>query len=430
MKTKTKCAVSLLLVLMLSVLGFPLQGLEGLGGAPTVMSPIIVNAATEAGQPSGWAAEQVNAAIALGLVPVNLQSNYQNPITHAEFTALAVALYETVTGNEITERATFDDSDDINVQKMGGLGIVSGVGNGYFNPNDTLTREQAAAILVRLANAVGQPLPSSVATFADNNQMSSWATNAAGQIQSAGIMSGTGNNMFSPQAHYTREQSIATILRLGEFVGGIPMPTPPRPTPQPPVGSPREFDMNDPNVQAFSIFATARTAEELRAGDRGWQSAAEIKVDMHDTHPDRLVDGMTVYEWRFKPIFAWVDNYLATNRIDIAGMTDYEKTTVIRQIIEDGRLEEFIGLWQPNFRFGATGRGNCVSRAHAVQFMLIAMDFELFRLIGGHVNLSHAWNAYWYETVGGVRFVDADLGFGVWNIFIDELAARNFIIDQ
>jgi hypothetical protein len=141
---------------MLSVLGFPLQGLEGFGGAPTAMSPIVVNAATEAGQLSGWAAEQVHAAIAMGLVPTNLQSNYQNPITRAEFTALAVALYEIVTGSEITERATFDDTNDLNVQKMGGLGIVSGVGNGYFNPNDTLTREQAAAILVRLANLCRQ----------------------------------------------------------------------------------------------------------------------------------------------------------------------------------------------------------------------------------------------------------------------------------
>lgn len=397
-----------------------------------------VNAAQTASTPSPWTEKSVNSAIELGLVPTNLQSDYTQPMTRAEFTALAVVLYETVTGSEITERATFDDSDDINVQKMGGLGVVSGTGNGYFSPDATLTREQAAAILARLANAIGQPLPTSDPTFTDN-LISSWAVNAAGQVQVARIMSGTGNNMFSPKDHYTREQSIATIYRLHEFLetapyeSSLPHITPaPAPAlpPQPPVGPPREFDMNDPNVQAFPIFATARTAEELRAGSRGWGSAAEVKAEMHDTHPDRLVDGMTVYEWRLRPIFEWVGNYLAMHQIDITGMSDYEKTVVIRQIIEEGRLEEFIGLWRADFRFGADHRGDCAPRAEAVGFLMTAMDFELFRTVTDRVNLAHGWNAYWDSTVGAVRFIDAGLGFDVWNIFVDELASRTFMIEK
>jgi hypothetical protein len=129
-----------------------------------------------------------------------------------------VALYEKATGAEIIERRTFVDSDDINVQKMGGLGVVSGVGNDRFAPNDTLTREQAAVMLTNLAAAVGNPLSMQAATFADNGIISSWAIEAVGRIQAAGVMSGTGNNMFSPKEPYTREQSIITILRLFEFI--------------------------------------------------------------------------------------------------------------------------------------------------------------------------------------------------------------------
>jgi hypothetical protein len=394
--------------------------------------------ASTANQPSGWATEQVKEAILLELVPVNLQSNYQNPITRAEFTALAVALYETVMGKEITERATFDDTSDSNVQKMGGLGVVSGVGNGYFNPNDTLTREQAAVILAELADSMGRTLPSASTTFTDNDKISAWAINAVGQVQAVGIMNGTGNGMFSPKTNYTREQSISTLLRLYELIGANAEPiSSPNDYDNPSIGnsgnpntitfnvkieSPTasvtetyQFNMNDPNVQAFPILATARTADELRAGSRGWQSATEIKAEMHDTHPDRLVDGMTVYEWRFKAIFEWVDRYLALNNINIAGMSDYEKTAVIRKIIEEGRLEEFIGLWRPNFRFT---NGNCASRAEAVRLLMLAMDFELFRTVSGRVGIAHGWNAYWDSTVGAVRFVDADLGFGVWNAFI------------
>ena len=171
-----------------------------------------------AGQPSSWAVEQVNRAISMGLVPQALQSQYTQATTRAEFTALAVALYETVTGREITERMTFNDTTDINVQKMGGLGVVSGVGGGNFAPDDALTREQAGVMLAGLAYAIGQPLPDSQADFADNALISPWAMESVGQMQTAGIMGGVGNNMFAPSDPYTREQSIVTILRLFDIL--------------------------------------------------------------------------------------------------------------------------------------------------------------------------------------------------------------------
>jgi len=168
--------------------------------------------------PSSWAVEPVNAAIAAGLVPQSLQSQYTQAATRAEFTALAVALYETVTGREIAGRMHFNDTNDINVQKMGYLGIVAGVGDGNFAPNSTLTREQAAVMLARLADVIGQPLPSSAPTFADNAQISSWAVDGVGQMQASGIMGGVGNNQFSPSGSYTREQSIVTMMRLFDIL--------------------------------------------------------------------------------------------------------------------------------------------------------------------------------------------------------------------
>jgi len=167
---------------------------------------------------SNWAQEGITEAVGLGLVPQNLQAQYTQATTRAEFAALAVALYETITGRVITERATFNDSTDINVQKMGGLGVVQGVGGGNFNPNGTITREQAAVMLARLADAIGQPLPASAPTFADNAQLSSWAVDGVGQIQAAGIMTGVGNNNFAPASPYTREQSIVTMMRLYELL--------------------------------------------------------------------------------------------------------------------------------------------------------------------------------------------------------------------
>lgn len=170
--------------------------------------------------PSSWAVEYVDRAKALGILPAAFQSNYTDNITRAEVCALVVALYETAAGKEITERKQFVDTTDINVQKVGALGIVTGVGNDKFDPNGTLTREQSAVILVRLAEKMGKKLPSATSTFSDNSKMSSWAIDAIGQIQQSGIMSGVGNSNFNPSGSYTREQSIITMVRIWDLIKG------------------------------------------------------------------------------------------------------------------------------------------------------------------------------------------------------------------
>ena len=170
-------------------------------------------------KPSDWAIDSVNEASRLNLAPEALLSKFTSAITRAEFTVLAVALYEVVTGEEIADRVTFSDTADINVQKAAAIGVVSGVGGGKFSPDATLTREQAATMLARLANAMERPLESSSASFADNKSASDWALDAIGQMQASGIMSGVGDNKFSPKGEYTREQSIITILRMFDYAG-------------------------------------------------------------------------------------------------------------------------------------------------------------------------------------------------------------------
>ena len=168
-------------------------------------------------QPSSWAVEQVNLAIAAGLVPQNLQSRYTQATTRAEFTALAVALYEHMRG-EITGRVAFVDTNDPNVEKMAYIGVVAGVGGNRFDPDANLTREQAAVMLARLAHALGHPLPAEAPAFSDIELISTWARDGVAQMRGAGIMGGVGNNRFDPQGPYTREQSIITIWRLYYFL--------------------------------------------------------------------------------------------------------------------------------------------------------------------------------------------------------------------
>jgi len=166
---------------------------------------------------SAWARDSINQAHSHGLIPVALQGDFAADATRAEFAAFAVALFESVMGRGITERVTFNDTDDVNVQKMGGLGVVGGVGGGNFNPNGLVSRQEAAIMLARLMDVMGRPLPQAAPSFADNAMIADWAIEAVGQVQAAGIMGGVGNNQFNPTGQFTREQSVIVMLAVFEM---------------------------------------------------------------------------------------------------------------------------------------------------------------------------------------------------------------------
>ena len=203
---RTVCMTLMILILALQPLAVVAEGANRKSPVP----------------PSAWSQVDVSTAIHAGLVPESLQSQYTQSTTRAEFCTLAVMLYEKAAGAaigaDIIEGVTFVDTDDSNVRKMAAVKVVSGVGDGKFDPNGKLTREQAATVLAQLAAALDQAFPGQVPTFADNAAISAWAQSAVGQVQAAGIMGGVGNNVFSPQGAYTREQSIVTMLYLFHWV--------------------------------------------------------------------------------------------------------------------------------------------------------------------------------------------------------------------
>lgn len=90
--------------------------------------------------------------------------------------------------------------------------IVSGVGDGRFDPDAQITREQMAVMLHNYLKYKGiQPAGTSRPAFADASKVSDWAKDAVTQIQSYGIINGVGDNIFAPQANADRA-SIATIF--------------------------------------------------------------------------------------------------------------------------------------------------------------------------------------------------------------------------
>lgn len=92
-------------------------------------------------------------------------------------------------------------------------GIVTGYGDGAFGPDDTITREQMAAILYRYTQYKGYSvsMTSSLSGYTDANRISNYATAAFRWICGRGIMEGTTTTTLGPAESATRAQ-VATIL--------------------------------------------------------------------------------------------------------------------------------------------------------------------------------------------------------------------------
>lgn len=196
--------------------------------------------ALAADAPSAWAANSVNSAVSWGLVPEEVQGRYQDNMTREDFAILLDEVCNDVSGGKMTfihwdnynangyndEGHPFTDTENFAVKRMYLAGIMAGIGDGKFGPDQILTREQAATMIDNLFTFCSKPLPAASPTFADNGSISDWAYDSVGKIQAAGIMSGMGNNQFVPQGYYTREQGIVTALKAYNIlVGNAPMGT-------------------------------------------------------------------------------------------------------------------------------------------------------------------------------------------------------------
>ena len=109
----------------------------------------------------------------------------------------------------------FIDTIDQSVLLCYRLGIVNGRGNGIFDPNGLITRQEAAKILSIIAGYLNIPADDAVSMppYADEAQIADWAKEYVDFCTRAGILNGMATG-FGPLGRFTREQAIATIWRM------------------------------------------------------------------------------------------------------------------------------------------------------------------------------------------------------------------------
>lgn len=99
-------------------------------------------------------------------------------------------------------------------------GVVSGVSETGFGPNNALTREQLALILYRFAQYKGYDVTgtSDLAAYADGSSVSGWAAEAMSWAVNAGLISGVGGNQIAPTGTATRAQVAQILMNFCENV--------------------------------------------------------------------------------------------------------------------------------------------------------------------------------------------------------------------
>ncbi|MGN0182073.1 MAG: leucine-rich repeat protein [Candidatus Ornithomonoglobus sp.] len=187
---------------------------------------------------SDWAKTEVVSAYNTGLLPYELETqNLTEHISRGEFAAIAVALYEKLSGQAVyadIEETPFVDCTYSEyasyIAAAYEIGITDGVDddNMYFHPDDILNREQLVTMLCRvikkcyltdwtLSNDSEYKLDiDGVSKYPDNDLISDYAKTSVYYMSKFGVIDSDGN--FNPTAEQngiaTIEQAVLIALRV------------------------------------------------------------------------------------------------------------------------------------------------------------------------------------------------------------------------
>ena len=174
-----------------------------------------------------WAQSPVQEAASRSLVPYQLTKKYSSNISREEFCML-IGNFIAVVGNYASideymaekvpnySRDNFVDcvGRDKSIDMLFALEAVNGKGGEYFDPDGSITREEAAKMLTSAANLFKYINTGYKLTYKDSSSVSPWATFYVKWVTEQGIMNGIDSDNFAPGENYSVQQAIATVSRL------------------------------------------------------------------------------------------------------------------------------------------------------------------------------------------------------------------------
>lgn len=128
------------------------------------------------------------------------------------------AIVNNMIGNDTTSTTTFSDvKGRWSARAIGSLvdkRIMSGYSDGSFQPAQAITREEFAVIAYNYLNYKGVGTNDvTAAPFNDESQISTWARKPVGVLSSLGYIKGN-NNLFHPKEQITRGEAVSILYRM------------------------------------------------------------------------------------------------------------------------------------------------------------------------------------------------------------------------
>ncbi|WP_017754354.1 immunoglobulin-like domain-containing protein [Calidifontibacillus oryziterrae] len=162
-----------------------------------------------------WAEDTIRQLILKGAVGGYPDGTFKpsQTVTRAEF----VAMLAKAIGIEETKNNSKTFSDIQNhwaknvIEQAATIGIVNGLSEDQFRPNEEITREQMAVMIV---NAGALKQVDSKNNFLDSEKIASWAESAVNTAANYKIVNGLPNQTFNPQGKATRAEAATVIMNL------------------------------------------------------------------------------------------------------------------------------------------------------------------------------------------------------------------------
>ncbi|MGG4393127.1 S-layer homology domain-containing protein [Paenibacillus thiaminolyticus] len=173
---------------------------------------------------SSWALPGYQQAKSNGIIPLNYDHAYQSPIARSDFAKLTVKLCENMFGTPLAQgTAPFQDTKNADIAKAYTNGLMNGTSQTKFTPSGSITRQQAATLLMNahalLSERTGQSdsaLQAAKPAFADDALIASWAKENVYKAVSLSLMSGADGQTFNPDGVLTYEQTFVLLNNLFE----------------------------------------------------------------------------------------------------------------------------------------------------------------------------------------------------------------------
>ena len=182
---------------------------------------------------NNWAQKDIELLASKMLIAGKTETAYEpgSNITRAEFSALLVRALGL--GEGVLTKGQFKDVDSSawyagSIAAAMAENIIKGYDGGFFKPDNKITREEMAVMIIRAARVAGKEDTLSgneqkelLVRFKDQQKISSWAASDAALAVKAGIIGGMPDGGFSPGSNADRAQSAAILKRFLVYINFI-----------------------------------------------------------------------------------------------------------------------------------------------------------------------------------------------------------------